>query len=235
VYRLHPRVWGFTALPQTEPQRVLGAIMSLPGSAATTTTAAWLHGWLGQPPIPQLWFPRPETRNHRVADLRRWARIDPSVDITAVDDIPTLNRAATLCSLGPVVDAATLERCLDSFVRSDSVAWLRSTMDRLGSRKPGGVAALERLLDDPRRVSGVTDSWFERVVAQLVALPWLPPIELQHEVTTMNGRYRIDIACPDLLSASKRTADRFTSVPDRKTPTTSETFTSRPKGGIWST
>lgn len=199
VRRLHPRVWAFTALPSTEHQRALGAILSLPGSAATTTTAAWLHGWLDQPPIPQLWFPRPESRNHPVADLRRWARIDPARDLTSVDQIPTLTKAATLCSLGPVVDRLTLERCLDEFLRTSSEKWLSETMHRLGSRKPGGVAALERLLADPKRVAGVTDSWFERVVTGLVALPWLPPIELQHEVATSRGRYRLDIACPDLL------------------------------------
>ena len=197
--RLHPRVWEFTALPSSEEQRVLAAILSLPGSAATTTTAAWLHGWQPQPPIPQLWYPKPESRNHPVADIRRWRRIDPTLDIVSVDQIQTLNKAATLCSLGPHVDTSVLEQCLDDYLRTDSERWLLETMERLDGRKPSGVRAIRLLLDDPRRVDGVTDSWFERIVAQLVALPWLPPIELQHQVSTATGNYRLDVACPELM------------------------------------
>ncbi len=98
-----------------------------------------------------------------MADLRRWARIEPKRDITVVDHIPTLSKAATLCSLGPYVDELTLERCLDEFLRTESVRWL------------------------------------ERVVAKLVALPWLPPIVLQHPVTVDGRSYRIDTACPELM------------------------------------
>ncbi len=197
--RLHPRVWAFNSLPDPPEQAAYASTLSLPGTACTTTSAAWLHGWIDQPTIPQLWFPRSESRNHPVADLRRWARIDPGRDITTVDGIPTLNKAATLCSLGPHVDDVTLERCPDEYLRTSSMKWLAATMDRLGSRKPGGVTALRLLLEDPRRVGGVPDSWFERVVTQLVALPWMPPLDVQHEVRTAGGVFRLDIACPDLM------------------------------------
>jgi len=67
---------------------------------------------------------------------------------------------------------------------------------------------LTNILQDPRRVAGVTDSWMERVVSQLVAMEWMPPIVLQHELQVEGRRFRIDIACPDLklgIEAHSRT------------------------------
>ena len=199
VFRLHPSVWALSALPNSAEQELRGAVLSVAGAAATTTSAAWLHGWLDRPPPrPQLWVPPGRSRSHRLAELARWSRLDPSLDLTVVDHIATLNKAATLCSLGPHVDRPTLERCLDEFLRTESPRWLFDTMERLGSRKPGGVQALQRLLEDPKRIDGVPESWFERVVAGLVVIPWLPPVRFQHVVETSGGRHRLDIACPEL-------------------------------------
>ena len=199
VTRLYPRVWALTHLGTPPGQELRAAVTSSRGAAATSTSAAWLHGWLPKPTTsPVVWVP--SDRNVRPArfQILRWKHIDPVKDITEVDHICTLSRAATLCTLGPHVDARTLERCLDAFLRTDSMRWLEETMERLGQRVPSGVSHLREVLDDPRRVNGVTDSWFERAVADLVALPWLPPIKLQHEVVTDSVRYRLDIACPAL-------------------------------------
>lgn len=200
LVRLYPKVWAFAALPATPLQRVHAAVLSADSGAATTTTAAWLHGWLeADPGAPQVWMPRGRGRTHPDADVHQWKQVDPSSDLTLIDHVPTLNKAATLCSLGRAVDASTLDRCLDEFLRTESQRWLVETMDRLGTQRPSGVRALHDLLNDPRRVGGVTDSWFERVLANLIALPWLPPMALQHEVKTEAGNFRLDIACPDLM------------------------------------
>ena len=152
VYRLHPRVWAVTALPRSPEQTLRGAALSIEQAAATTTSAGWLHGWLDSAPdLPQLWVPSTRTQNHPTAELRRWKQIDPGVDCTTVSGIRTLNRAATLCSLGPHVPIGTLTRCLDKFLRTDSMRWLEQTMQRLASRKPCGVAALRSILEDPAR------------------------------------------------------------------------------------
>ncbi len=165
----------------------------------TTTSAAWLHGWVPERPTrPQLWTSDHRSRKHPVATMRRWQRIDPTLDVTTIDGVPTLNRAATLCSLGPHVDGATLERCLDEFLRRESERWLQETMLRLGSRKPGGVARLRSLIGAPHRTARVTDSWFETVLASLLATPQLPRIVTQHQVDTAGGRFRLDLACPSL-------------------------------------
>lgn len=198
--RLHPKVWAFRALPDSAMQVLRGSSLSIPGAAATTTSAAWLHGWLGAAPTPpQLWVPSANGRNHPVADLRRWKMLDPEKDITTVDHIPSLNKATTLCSLGPHVDESILERCLDHYMRTESSRWLDETMERLGSHKPGGVRALERVRNDPKRATGVTDSWLERVAAKLISRSWMPPIVLQHPVVVDRRTFRVDIACPDLL------------------------------------
>ena len=198
--RLHPRVWAFRALPDSPKQILRAATLSIAGAAATTTSAAWLHGWIDTPPTPpQMWVPSMNGRNHPVADLRRCTRIDPRHDLTEIDHITTLNKAATLCLLGPHVSDEVLERCLDDYLRTESERWLDETAERLRGHKPGGVRALERIRNDPRRAVGVTDSWMERVVAKLVALPWMPPIELQHPVAVDGRHFRLDIACPELM------------------------------------
>ncbi len=80
------------------------------------------------------------------------------------------------------------------------MAWLHETLDRLTTGNCRGTAMLTRILADPRRVDGVTDSWLERLVANLVNQPGLPPIELQFPVCVdaVGSRYRIDIAFPSI-------------------------------------
>ena len=130
VYRLHPKVWAIRSLGSTPRQVLRGASLSVRDSAATTTSAAWLHGWLpAAPPPPQLWVPATRHQNHPVADLRRCTRIDPRHDLTEVDHITTLNKAATLCMLGSHVSADVLERCLDDYLRTESERWLDETAD----------------------------------------------------------------------------------------------------------
>lgn len=199
VYRLHPRVWAASALPRSTRQTLRGAALSVSLAAATTTSAAAIHGWLKHPPNPQLWVPDQHTRNHSVATLRRWSRIDPTRDLTVVDSVPTLDKAAALCSLGPHVGPLALEHCLDEYLRHDSLQRLEETMSHLAGRKPGGVRALARILESREPKGGLVESWLERVVANLVARPWLPPLQLQHEVRLPDRRYRLDIACPDLM------------------------------------
>ncbi len=94
------------------------------------------------------------------------------------------------------------------------MAWLHQTADRWRLYDPRTVAALDRVLADPRRYQGVTDSWFERVVAGLLLRRNLPPIETQYEVV-INGRvYRIDIAIPEVLVGVEAHSREFHWGPD---------------------
>ncbi len=145
--RLHPQVWSATGLPSTPRQVLRGAVLSVPAAAATGMSAAWLHGWLDDPPPrPQLWTRSP-SRRHPVADLGRAVRVDPHLDLTVVDRIPSLGPAAVLCLLGPTVDERLLEWCLDRCLRTESPDGLHTTMDRLRGSRSSSVTVLGRLLN----------------------------------------------------------------------------------------
>ena len=128
--------------------------------------------------------------------------------MTIVDHIPCLNAAATLCLLGRVAPIPIVERCLDEFTRTNSIRWLTDTLERLSAPNCRGTTRLSKVLNDPRRTAGRTESWFERVVADLLARKDLPPLELQYPVTVNSDRYRIDVAIPSVrlgIEAHSRT------------------------------
>ncbi len=126
----------------------------------------------------------PRSGRTTAADVHRFwcGRIDPDSDITVIDHIPTLNAAATLCLLGRAASTPVVERCLDEFTRCHSELWLTETLDRLHAPNCRGTSTLTRILDEPRRAAGPTESWFERVVADLLACDAFPPVELQYPV-----------------------------------------------------
>lgn len=200
LHRLYPRVWAFGALPSGQSQRLRAASLALPGSAASLTSAAWLHGWIDQPPAgPQLWVGERSTARLAGSDVHRFARIDPAIDLTEVAHVRALNKAATLCLMGASCSADVVERCLDEFLRSDSEGWLEETMCRLYTPKAPGPFALKQVMADPRRAAGLAESHMERITSRLLAVPDLPPLVLQHEVEVEGRRFRLDMACPELL------------------------------------
>lgn len=206
LYQLRPKVWALTGGPSNEYQTLRAATLALPGSAAMGRSAAWLHGWVDDPPpLPQLWAPRSGRHALPAAVVHRIGKVDPSIDIIEVDGIRCLNRAATLCQMD---QRALVERCLDEFLRNNSEAWLRQTVERhLTPRSPGPRMLLD-VMEDERRVGGVTESWMERIVAQLIAAPDLPVVHLQHPVVVDGRSFRIDVALPDLrlgIEAHSRT------------------------------
>jgi len=201
--RLHSRVWSVTALGRPPGQATRASALAVSGAAAAHLNSVWLHRWLGRaerPPDgpPEIWVPRSARTNARSANRFWCSRIDPGLDVTTVDHIPTLNAAATLCLLGRRASIAVVERCLDEFSRSHSMTWLADTFDRLHVANCGGTTTLAKILDDPKRVDGVTDSWFERVIADLCARSDMPPLELQHGVEVDDATYRLDLAFPAL-------------------------------------
>ena len=200
IRRLHPRVWAINALPNSELQRLRAATLSLSGSAASLLSAAWLHGWVERPPDrPQVWAGPKSTARLSGAHVHRFVRIDPGLDVTEIDHVPVLNKAATLCLMGAACTPLVLERCLDEFLRTESKRWLDDTMARLYTPYARGPYALWQVLEDPVRVPGIAESVMERITAQLLAHPGLPPIVLQHELEVDGQRFRLDIACPELL------------------------------------
>ncbi len=178
----------------TQLDRVDGATTS---GVLSHASASALHGLIpNHPPIPSLWVPRGHRVRAEGIDVRRSEIVDPSIDITAVHGLPVMSRAAALCQLGWVAPHL-VERAVDEFARTSSMRWLSETADRYRSQGSRGVVVLDQVLNDPKRLVGVTESWFERVVAGVLRHRDLPPIELQYEVIINGRRYRIDIAIPE--------------------------------------
>ncbi len=199
LYLLHPKVWAFRDLPSSPAQTLRAATLSVPGSAASLMSAAWLHGWIETPPpVPQLWHAAGKDRRRNAMVVNQRSGVDPGRDITVSKFIPTLNKAATLCLLGITANRLVVEKCLDEFLRTESTTWLMQTRARLDTRWCKGSRTLADILDDPQRVDGVPDSWLERVTSNLVNLDSIPPIELQYPVLVGGRRLRVDIACPEL-------------------------------------
>ena len=199
LYRLHPKVWAVAALPKSPGQHLRAATLARSGAAASLLSAAWLHGWIEHQPIkPQLWVGPTSRARLEAAAIHRFKRIDPTRDVTEVDQIATLNKAATVCLVGAVCSVEVLERCVDEFLRTEAQRWLDETMERLYTPKTPGPHALRSLLDDPRRVSGIPESVMERITAKLLALDDLPPLVMQHRLDIEGQRFRLDIACPGL-------------------------------------
>ena len=196
---LRPKVWSISGGLRSARQQLRAATLALTGSAVGHRSAAWLHGWsMAAPTRPELWASHRSRGRLPDAVVRRSAKIDWGAHVVEVDGIRCLNRAATLCTLGATGDQRLVEQCLDSFLRSDSSAWLDGTLSQLWTPHATGPRMLASVLNDPRRVQGVTDSWMERVLAQLVATPWMPPVVLQQPVTVGDRTFRLDIAVPDL-------------------------------------
>ena len=199
LYRLYPKVWAVTTLPQSPGQQLRAATLAMPGAAASLTSAAWLHGWVEHPPPkPQLWVVPTSRARLEAAAAHRFKRIDAARDVTEVGHIAALNKAATICLLGAVSQVEVLERCVDEFLRTESQRWLEETMKRLYTPKTPGPHALRRLLEDPKRVAGIPESIMERTTAKLLALDELPPLVLQHQLEVEGRCFRLDIACPEL-------------------------------------
>lgn len=189
---------------------MLAATAAIPGSAVAGRSACHLHR-LGEPQIDEIDLWIPESARHRSIEgiqMIRNAAVVPHRDISRVDRIRSLSPPLALTQAGIWLDDDALEHCLDDFLRSHDEAWLRAELERFGRSGRPGIAALRRVLNAPHRVVGVTDSWMERVLANLASQPGLPPVELQCQVVVGERVYRVDVAFPSIrlgLEAHSRT------------------------------
>ena len=195
---LHPRVWAVDGLGRPQGQRVRAATLAVPGAASCHLGSTWLHGWDDHPPLePRIWVPG-SARPPAGVKLLRAKGIEPRRDLHVVDGITTLNRAATLCLLGRIVNREDLGWYLDQFLHAESRRWLDSTVARLWSPTDRGPTRLRTLLADRDRLAQPTESWLERVVADLLAVADVPALELQYPLCVDGPRLRLDIAMPTI-------------------------------------
>lgn len=215
LVRLHPRVWAFRALGRPPGQALRAATVVARSAAACHLGSAWVHGWIDEPPSqPSIWVPG-SARPPVGVTLLRAQYVDPAHDVCILDGIRTLNRAATLCLLGRVVSRQDLGWYLDQFIRSDSIEWLYRTLGRLWSPTDAGPVALAALLADRDRLSAGTESWLERVVADLLTVADLPPLKTQFPLEVDGRRFRLDLAMPSIKLGVEAHGRTFHWGPDR--------------------
>ncbi len=217
------RVYTLASAPDSRDQRLhvaaaatrsRGLVDVRAVGAISHVSAAAVHGLVEQhPETISLWVPTQVRLRGSPYEVHRGGPLDVDRDLTSVDGLPVVGRAASVCQLG-AAQPGLLDRALDTFSRESSMAWLGETADLWRAHDPRSVAALDRALADPRRHRGVTDSWFERVVAGLLRRRDLPPIETQYEVEIDGRRYRIDIAIPEVLLGVEAHSRQFHWGPD---------------------
>ena len=209
LIELRPKVWAVNGGGASERQTLRAAVLARSGSAAMGRSAAWLHGWTDDPPAePVLWAPPKSRAALSGSRVRRIAAVEPGIDVVEVDRIRCLNKAATLCLLGEQGNSGFVERCLDEFLRTESATWLDQTVERMVANGASGCSHLVKVMRNPKRVRGATDSWMERVVAQILNVRSLPRLSLQHRIEVDGGHRRVDLAFPDVrlgIEAHSRT------------------------------
>jgi hypothetical protein len=205
-----PGVLVLTAVPATWHRRLAVATLATRGSVASHRSAARLHRLDGcETDVVEVSVRRDRTRApagtvHRVAAL-------DACDVIVVDGIPSTTVARTLADLGSVARRDVVLKALDSARRDGiSTEWCRQTAERLHRPGQAGTGVLLGLLDEAAG-DRVPESWLERLVEALVAVPGVPPVVRQYAVRDPNGRFvaRVDLAIPSLRLAIEAHSRRF--------------------------
>jgi hypothetical protein len=213
---LHEPVPGVLVLAGARPtleQRVAIALLaSTPGSVASHRTAGALHGLEGFQPGPvELSIQGSGSSTDRSVRLHRVAALEPA-DRFEVEGLAVTGLARTLADLGSVVGDADVLRALDDARRRGvSLRWLRSTAERLHRPGQRGTGTLLRLLDGAEQEAVAPDSWLERLVEAIIAVPGLPRFERQHVIRDPLGRFvaRTDGAFPAIRLGIEAHSRRF--------------------------
>ncbi len=183
--------------PQTDEQRILGAVLSVgPGALASHTSAARLWGvplatWELEVVMPDR---TQSTRAkgvivHRprdVSDLRRTFR----------SKIPVTNPLRLLVDLGGSTAEATVEVALDHLLveRRVTLSAVRAAVARHGMKGRTGIGPLRAVLDRWAFEDQVPNSVFETLVSRLLAANGLP----QPVFHLVVAGHEVDFAFPDL-------------------------------------
>jgi hypothetical protein len=206
-----PGVLVHAGRPPSWLQQVAIGTLAAGGAVASHRTAARMHHLDGRWPD-EVEVSVPAHRRgatglclvHRVLAL-------PPQDVVVVDGLPATGVARTLADLGSVTSTDAVLAALDSARRTGvSTRWLRQTARRLARPGQHGPHLLLDLLD----MAGgdtVPESWLERLVERLLAVPGMPPLVRQHVVRDPRGRFvaRVDLAIPSIRLAIEAHSRRF--------------------------
>jgi very-short-patch-repair endonuclease len=200
--RVSRGVYRATTAPFSSRARLAAALAACgPDAAASHHSAAWLVGLIERPP------PHPHvtvcgTRHPRPPGVVVHRRTGP-LPTHSVGGLPCTVPARTLIDLAAVVDLPTLERAVDRALshRLVTVAQLDvATVPVRNTRRPG-VAALRAHLIDRGDLGVPAPSVLESRMQRLIHQQRLPVPAA--EVSWEDGRYRLDFAYPERLVAAE--------------------------------
>lgn len=195
--RMLPGVYRLSAFPRTWHQDLMAAVLAGgDGTLVSHMAAGALHGLEGvtRQAVEVTMARRRGARSlpgvivHRSPHLER-------VDMDKVDRVPVTTVTRTLIDLGAVADRDTLERAVESALRSrqTSTRLLRQRLASVGAKGRAGTATLRMVLAD-RLDAPPTGSELETRFVQLCRRAGLPTPLRQHAVVTGGGLPRCDFA-----------------------------------------
>lgn len=188
--------------PITWDQGLIGAVLSAgPGALASHRSAAHLWDLDGsRPGVVEISVPR-----HRRHRRRDGIRVHESTDLDLAEPtvrrrVPTTGIVRTLIDLGGVVPRERLGQAVDDAIRRRLTGWdqIAALRARHARRGRNGTGKMRELLEE-RYGTGIPDSHFGRLVADLLVDAGLPVPEIEYEIHAADGRWlaRADLAYPD--------------------------------------
>ena len=199
-----PSVYALSGAPQSEPHRIMAAVLWTRGRAETRArscashgTAARLWGIGGRGQTIHLISPRPlKSRDEQIVVHR--VELE-EVDITAAQGIPVTTVARTLFDLGATHPLEQVESALEAALRDGLVSLprLRWQVDRSGGCGRRGSSTLRRLLEDRSRGYIPSESELELRLFRILNRARLP-LPVRQRAIKHQGRFiaRVDYAYP---------------------------------------
>jgi hypothetical protein len=200
--RIAPGVYRLAGTPPSWHQSVVTAVLAGgDGAVASHRSAAVLWGLDGvRAGTPEVSVPR-----HRRRQERAGLRVHESTDLELAEPhlrqgVRTTGIERTLIDLAAVVGPKRLTQAVDDAIRRRLTTWpqLAKVRARHSRRGRNGVGILRSLLDE-RFGTTIPDSWFGRLVADLLVDAGLPGPVVEYDVRGRGGRWiaRVDLAYPD--------------------------------------
>jgi hypothetical protein len=217
IERLANGVYRIAGSPQTWHQRTMAATCS-GRSIAVGECAAILHDIDGAK-CEDIVVAVDRGSRHALADRAvQVLHTYPAVDVTVVDGIPCAGLARTICDLGWMAPHLLCRGFDDYQRRGFALAWVEQTAARLESFHPHGLHRVRTELDRRRHGGVAPESWFERLVEQLLLTAGIGLVIRQYEVRADDGRFvaRVDLAIPEIRLAIEAHSRRFHTGPQRE-------------------
>jgi hypothetical protein len=194
-------VYRLTSAPPTWRQRVMAAVLSIPGSLASHRTAASLRSLDGFAVAGRI-----EVITEHGTWRRRNVTVHQSKDLVfgdrdVVDGIPCTSLVRTLVDLPAVAWELRCGQALDHARRKDRQLFERVLARHLEVARRGrdGTVMLRALLERRGVGDQLTDSGFEAKALHVITEAGLPEPVPQHQVRDGDFVAYIDLAWPDAM------------------------------------